>query len=124
MEMMFSWLKYRSSFISRSVLRQNMEWSKGVIFFMATFWPEGLCSAELFLVSRCGAGRASFDVPDDTVCALSNDVLDVILLRDVERDFPGATAPSRCARHGGGCGGESCSWRGGVSMELLRRLQR
>lgn len=47
MEMMFSWLKYRSSFISRSVLRQNMEWSKGVIFLMATFWPDGLCNAEL-----------------------------------------------------------------------------
>jgi hypothetical protein len=25
-----------------------MEWSKGVIFLMATFWPEGLCSAELW----------------------------------------------------------------------------
>lgn len=24
-----------------------MEWSKGVIFLMATFWPEGLCIAEL-----------------------------------------------------------------------------
>ena len=35
--MMFSWLKYRKSFISRSVLRQNMLWSKGVIFLMATF---------------------------------------------------------------------------------------
>ncbi|KAJ5061743.1 hypothetical protein J3E74DRAFT_329912 [Bipolaris maydis] len=23
-----------------------MEWSKGVIFLMATFWPEGLCKAE------------------------------------------------------------------------------
>ncbi len=23
-----------------------MEWSKGVIFLMATFWPDGLCSAE------------------------------------------------------------------------------
>ena len=45
--MMFSWLKYRSSFISRSVRRQNMEWSKGVIFLMATFWLDGLCMAEL-----------------------------------------------------------------------------
>lgn len=44
---MFSWLKYLKSFISRSVLRQNMEWSNGVIFLMATFWPDGLCSAEL-----------------------------------------------------------------------------
>jgi hypothetical protein len=24
-----------------------MEWSKGVIFLMATFWPDGLCNAEL-----------------------------------------------------------------------------
>ena len=45
--MMFSWLKYRSSFISRSVRKQNMEWSKGVIFLMATFCPEGLWTAEL-----------------------------------------------------------------------------
>jgi hypothetical protein len=45
--MMFSWLKYLNSFISRSVRRQNMEWSKGVIFLMATFCPEGLCRAEL-----------------------------------------------------------------------------
>jgi hypothetical protein len=52
MEMMFSWLKYLSNFISRSVLRQNMEWSKGVIFLMATFWPEGLCSAELSLYQQ------------------------------------------------------------------------
>jgi hypothetical protein len=83
---------------------------------MATFWPDGLCSAELFLVSGCGAGSTSFHVPDDSVCALSDDVLDVILLRDVERDFPGATAPSRCAGHGGGCEGGLCwSW-GFVSM--------
>lgn len=26
-----------------------MEWSKGVIFLMATFWPEGLWRAELTL---------------------------------------------------------------------------
>lgn len=50
--MMFSWLKYLRSFISRSVRRQNMEWSKGVIFLMATFWPEGLCSAELSQLSN------------------------------------------------------------------------
>jgi hypothetical protein len=83
---------------------------------MATFWPDGLCSAELFLVSGCGAGSASFHVPDDTVCALSDDVLDVILLRDVERDFPRATAPSRCARHGGGCEGVLYWLWGFVSM--------
>lgn len=45
--MMFSWLKYRRSFISRRVRRQNMEWSKGVIFLIATFWPDGLWMAEL-----------------------------------------------------------------------------
>jgi len=45
--MMFSWLKYRSNFISRNVRKQNMEWSNGVIFLMATFWPEGLWRAEL-----------------------------------------------------------------------------
>jgi len=42
MEMMFSWLKYLNSFISLSVRKQNMLWSKGVIFLMATFWPDGL----------------------------------------------------------------------------------
>lgn len=35
--MMFSWLKYRRSFISRRVRKQNMEWSNGVIFLIATF---------------------------------------------------------------------------------------
>jgi hypothetical protein len=47
MLMMFSWLKYLKSFISRKVLKQNILWSKGVIFLIATFWPEGLCKAEL-----------------------------------------------------------------------------
>ena len=51
MEIMFSWLKYRSNFISRNVRKQNMEWSNGVIFLIATFWPEGLCRAELLYVS-------------------------------------------------------------------------
>lgn len=51
MEIMFSWLKWRNSFISRNVRRQNMEWSKGVIFLIATFWPDGLCNAELDPVS-------------------------------------------------------------------------
>lgn len=49
MEMIFSWLKYRSSFISRKVRRQNIEWSNGMIFLIATFWPEGLWIAELEL---------------------------------------------------------------------------
>jgi hypothetical protein len=58
--MMFSWLKYLNSFISRSVLKQNMEWSKGVIFLIATFWPDGLCSAELF---RCLAAVSMLTSP-------------------------------------------------------------
>lgn len=45
--MIFSWLKYRSSFISRNVRKQNIEWSNGVIFLIATFCCEGLCRAEL-----------------------------------------------------------------------------
>lgn len=45
--MMFSWLKWRSSLISRNVRRQNMEWSNGVIFLMATRVEVGLCIAEL-----------------------------------------------------------------------------
>lgn len=49
MEMMFSWLKYRRSFISRKVRKQNIEWSNGVIFLIATFCCEGLCRAELLL---------------------------------------------------------------------------
>jgi hypothetical protein len=57
---MFSWLKYLNSFISRSVLRQNMEWSKGVIFLMATFWPEGLWSAELPLHQRLFSDRGQW----------------------------------------------------------------
>lgn len=35
-EMMFSWLNQRKSLISRRVRRQNMEWSNGVIFLIAT----------------------------------------------------------------------------------------
>lgn len=58
-----------------------MEWSNGVIFLIATFWPEGLCSAEL---SDSKYPRYHdqwhFHLPDDTVRALSYYVLDVILL--------------------------------------------
>lgn len=58
---MFSWLKYLNSFISRSVRRQNMEWSKGVIFLIATFCWDGLCSAEL-------CNRMSFEVTEYWWC--------------------------------------------------------
>jgi len=49
--MMFSCSKYRSSFISRSVRKQNIECSNGVIFLMATLCPDGLCNAELSMAS-------------------------------------------------------------------------
>jgi hypothetical protein len=44
--MMFSWWKWRSSLISRRVRRQNIEWSNGVIRFMATLRDVGTCVAE------------------------------------------------------------------------------
>lgn len=34
-----------------------MEWSKGVIFLMATFWLEGLCIAELDVVGQSSWAR-------------------------------------------------------------------
>jgi len=37
---------------------------------------------------------------DNAISALANYVLDVILLGYIEGDFPGATAPGGCARHG------------------------
>jgi len=66
--MIFSWLKYRNSFISRSVRRQNMEWSNGVIFLIATFCPDGLCKAELQQIQistllQTNAGPPSFRKP-------------------------------------------------------------
>jgi hypothetical protein len=98
MEMMFSWLKYLSSFISRSVRRQNMEWSKGVIFLMATFWPDGLCSAELSLYQRwCPHGDPWWCSPYYAVCAFADYILDVVLLRYVEGYLPRAAAS--CWRH-------------------------
>ena len=92
---MFSWLKYRSSFISRKVRRQNMEWSKGVIFLMATFWPEGLWRAEL--ETNKVRRQASKDVvpekqyeylPNHAISTLSYHILDLILIRDIEGDLP------------------------------------
>lgn len=59
---MFSWLKYLSSFISRRVRKQNMEWSKGVIFLMATFCPEGLWSAELVQGQKSDQGLELFTI--------------------------------------------------------------
>ena len=47
MRMMFSWSKWRRSLISRRVRRQNIEWSNGVMRFMATLRCEGRWIAEL-----------------------------------------------------------------------------
>ena len=101
MEMMFSWLKYLNNFISRSVRKQNMEWSKGVIFLIATFCPDGLWSAELPRCQRVKttAGCAVCNLPDNAVSALTNYILNVVLFGYIEGDLPGATAPSRRARH-------------------------
>lgn len=81
MEMIFSWLKYRNSFISRRVRRQNIEWSNGVIFLIATFCPEGLCMAELRDVSRLRIGATvSYSSPDNAVGAFSDDILNIVLV--------------------------------------------
>ena len=85
MEIMFSWLKYRSNFISRSVRKQNMEWSNGVIFLIATFCPEGLCRAELECVSGSATGpHRRIDLPNDAVSAFADDILNVVLIRNIE----------------------------------------
>ena len=66
-----------------------MEWSKGVIFLIATFWPEGLWSAELLNISTCYPRSLLLygDLPYNAVGTLSNDILNVILIRDVEGDL-------------------------------------
>jgi hypothetical protein len=110
MEMMFSWLKYLSSFISRSVRRQNMEWSKGVIFLMATFWPDGLCSAELCLYQRlfshedpCCAHHTTPYAPSPTTSWMSycSDTLKDIFLElplPAGGMFAGGVGVSACAQ--------------------------
>lgn len=65
-----------------------MEWSKGVIFFMATFWPEGLCNAELqrpsvSLPSAIHCGRYEY-TPNHSVRSFPNHILNIILIRNVE----------------------------------------
>lgn len=66
-----------------------MEWSKGVIFLIATFWPDGLWSAELLNVSTCCLkSLLSYGgLPYNAIGTLPNDILDVILIRDIERDL-------------------------------------
>ena len=65
---------------------------------MATFWPDGLCKAELYVVRDC-RNTELVDLPDNAVCALADDILDVILVRHVEGDFPRSTSLTWLARH-------------------------
>lgn len=65
-----------------------MEWSNGVIFLIATFCWEGLCRAELTLGQQQRLRiHQQQHVPNDPVGSFSNHILDVILVRDVERDL-------------------------------------
>src|SRR3978361_2240587 len=103
MLMMFSCEKYRRSFISRRVLKQNMEWSNGVIFLMATFCPLGLWMAELCKVRifrvQCSDHFVYLDSPDNTIGTFANDILNLVLFGNIERNL----SRSRCwlsgARH-------------------------
>lgn len=86
---MFSWLKYLRSFISRRVLRQNIEWSKGVIFLIATFCPDGLWSAELWVqCQHHNNSNPRRSIPNYSISSLANNVLNIILLADIEGDLP------------------------------------
>ena len=83
--MMFSWLKYLRSFISRKVRKQNMEWSNGVIFLIATFCPDGLCNAELIhALALLHTDYHEFAIPDNAVSTFSHHILNVVLVRDVK----------------------------------------
>ena len=66
-----------------------MEWSKGVIFFIATFWPDGLWRAELLSISiYCPISLLPHSgLPYNAVGTLSNHILYIILIRDIEGDF-------------------------------------
>lgn len=62
-----------------------MEWSKGVIFLIATFCIDGLWRAELWkervLAGVVESGKVEgVGIPDDTVCSFSYDFLNLILL--------------------------------------------
>lgn len=67
-----------------------MEWSNGVIFLIATFWPEGLWIAELSVVRRV-AKESRHHLPYDTVSTLTDNILDFILIGNVEGDLPGSS---------------------------------
>jgi hypothetical protein len=56
------------------------------------------------MVSSCPADTDRSNLPNNTVCALAYDILDIVLLRHVEGNLPGAAAARRW--HVGGC----CGW--------------
>jgi hypothetical protein len=64
-----------------------MEWSNGVIFLMATFWLEGLCSAELESISEAHKRIHQANLPNDSIGSFSDDILNVVLVRHIERDL-------------------------------------
>jgi hypothetical protein len=64
-----------------------MEWSNGVIFLMATFCPEGLCRAELESVRQVMGTYCRIDLPNDAVSAFADDILNVVLIRNIERNL-------------------------------------
>ena len=71
---------------------------------MATFWPEGLWIAELKTVS--GAPENSgYGLPDDTVRALANHILNLILVGYIERDLSRSSLGRILLAHVVGTGG-------------------
>lgn len=77
-----------------------MEWSNGVIFLIATFWPEGLCNAELSMSAVNLTYTGGHQLPDDAVCALANNILDIVLIGDIEGDLSRASLGVLTLSHG------------------------
>jgi len=54
---------------------------------MATFCPEGLCRAELESVRQVMGTYCRIDLPNDAVSAFADDILNVVLIRNIERNL-------------------------------------
>lgn len=82
----FSWLKYLSNLISRNVRKQNMAWSKGKMRLMATIWPVGLWTAELFVHVRWELYNKKNRrcVPDNAIGTFTHHVYNLVLVSCVE----------------------------------------
>lgn len=74
--------KCLSSLISRKVRWQNIAWSNGVMRLMATFVPDAMWTADLLVSTR----RSVLGSHYDSVRALANDLMDLVVFRYVERD--------------------------------------